>query len=135
MLDFQDAVYGPITYDIAILMRDAFLSWDEEFVLDCIVRYWERAKKGRPARRSGFRRVLPAVEWMGLQRHIKVLGHLLPHQLPRRQAAIPGRSAALHRLCAQGGRALSRRCVRSRACSMISKAAPTKSATRSNRAA
>ena len=45
MLDFQDAVYGPITYDIASLMRDAFLSWDEEFVLDITVRYWQKALK------------------------------------------------------------------------------------------
>ena len=49
MLDFQDAVYGPITYDIASLMRDAFLSWDEEFVLDITVRYWQKALQGRPA--------------------------------------------------------------------------------------
>src|SRR5205814_252234 len=42
VLDFQDAVYGPVTYDIACLMRDAFLSWDEEFVLDITVRYWQK---------------------------------------------------------------------------------------------
>ena len=45
VLDFQDAVYGPVTYDIASLMRDAFLSWDEDFVLDVTVRYWEKARK------------------------------------------------------------------------------------------
>jgi aminoglycoside/choline kinase family phosphotransferase len=45
ILDFQDAVYGPITYDIASLMRDAFLSWDEEFVLDITIRYWQKARK------------------------------------------------------------------------------------------
>ncbi|MGH6638741.1 MAG: aminoglycoside phosphotransferase family protein, partial [Polaromonas sp.] len=45
VLDFQDAVYGPITYDIASLMRDAFLSWEEEFVLDITVRYWQKARK------------------------------------------------------------------------------------------
>jgi aminoglycoside/choline kinase family phosphotransferase len=45
VLDFQDAVHGPITYDIASLMRDAFLSWDEDFVLDITIRYWERARK------------------------------------------------------------------------------------------
>jgi len=58
VLDFQDAVYGPVTYDIACLMRDAFLSWDEEFVLDITVRYWQAAlKAGLPV--TGFRRVLP----------------------------------------------------------------------------
>jgi aminoglycoside/choline kinase family phosphotransferase len=45
VLDFQDAVYGPITYDIASLMRDAFMSWDEDFVIDITVRYWEKARK------------------------------------------------------------------------------------------
>src|SRR6185369_16852229 len=45
VLDFQDAVHGPITYDIACLLRDAFLSWDEEFVLDITIRYWEKARK------------------------------------------------------------------------------------------
>ena len=45
VLDFQDAVHGPITYDIACLMRDAFLSWDEEFVLDVTVRYWQQARR------------------------------------------------------------------------------------------
>jgi N-acetylmuramate 1-kinase len=59
VLDFQDAVEGPITYDIASLMRDAFLSWDEEFVLDITVRYWQAAQKAG----------LPV-----LQRHLKVAG-------------------------------------------------------------
>ena len=74
VLDFQDAVYGPITYDIACLMRDAFLSWDEEFVLDVTVRYWEKAQKaGLPVDRD-FGEFYKAVEWMGLQRHLKVAG-------------------------------------------------------------
>jgi aminoglycoside/choline kinase family phosphotransferase len=74
VLDFQDAVYGPITYDIASLMRDAFLSWDEEFVLDITVRYWEKATKaGLPVDRD-FGEFYRAVEWMGLQRHLKVAG-------------------------------------------------------------
>jgi aminoglycoside/choline kinase family phosphotransferase len=74
VLDFQDAVYGPISYDIASLMRDAFLSWDEEFVLDITVRYWEKATKaGLPVDRD-FGEFYRAVEWMGLQRHLKVAG-------------------------------------------------------------
>ncbi|MGB3070637.1 MAG: phosphotransferase [Ottowia sp.] len=78
VLDFQDALYGPMTYDIASLMRDAFLSWDEEFVLDITVRYWERAKKaglmGFEDWGSDFGSFWRAVEWMGLQRHLKVAG-------------------------------------------------------------
>jgi len=74
VLDFQDAVYGPITYDIACLMRDAFISWDEEFVLDITVRYWQKAlKAGLPVDRD-FGEFYRAVEWMALQRHLKVAG-------------------------------------------------------------
>jgi len=74
VLDFQDAVYGPVTYDIASLMRDAFLSWDEEFVLDVTVRYWERARKAGLPVDPDFGAFYRAVEWMGLQRHLKVAG-------------------------------------------------------------
>ncbi|NML42568.1 phosphotransferase [Ramlibacter sp. G-1-2-2] len=74
VLDFQDAVYGPITYDIACLMRDAFLSWDEEFVLDVTVRYWQKAQKAGLPVDSDFGEFYRAVEWMGLQRHLKVAG-------------------------------------------------------------
>jgi aminoglycoside/choline kinase family phosphotransferase len=74
VLDFQDAVYGPITYDIASLMRDAFLSWDEEFVLDITVRYWQRALKAGLPVDPDFGEFYRGVEWMGLQRHLKVAG-------------------------------------------------------------
>ncbi len=74
VLDFQDAVSGPITYDIASLMRDAFLSWDEEFVLDVTIRYWERARAAGLAVGSDFGAFYRGVEWMGLQRHLKVAG-------------------------------------------------------------
>jgi hypothetical protein len=74
VLDFQDAVHGPITYDIACLMRDAFLSWDEEFVLDITVRYWQQAQKAGLPVDSDFGEFYRGVEWMGLQRHLKVAG-------------------------------------------------------------
>jgi aminoglycoside/choline kinase family phosphotransferase len=74
VLDFQDAVHGPITYDIASLMRDAFLSWDEEFVLDITVRYWKQAQKAGLPVGDDFGEFYRAVEWMGLQRHLKVAG-------------------------------------------------------------
>jgi aminoglycoside/choline kinase family phosphotransferase len=74
VLDFQDAVYGPVTYDIACLMRDAFLSWDEEFVLDITVRYWQKAQKAGLPVDADFGEFYRAVEWMGLQRHLKVAG-------------------------------------------------------------
>jgi aminoglycoside/choline kinase family phosphotransferase len=78
VLDFQDAVYGPITYDVASLMRDAFLTWDEDFVLDITIRYWEKARKAGLMDfedwHSDFGAFYRAVEWMGLQRHLKVAG-------------------------------------------------------------
>jgi aminoglycoside/choline kinase family phosphotransferase len=78
VLDFQDALYGPITYDVASLMRDAFISWDEEFVLDVSIRYWEKARKTGLLDfedwSQDFGAFYRAVEWMGLQRHLKVAG-------------------------------------------------------------
>ena len=74
VLDFQDAVYGPITYDIASLMRDAFLSWEEDFCLDITVRYWEQARRASLPVGEDFGEFYRGVEWMGLQRHLKVAG-------------------------------------------------------------
>jgi aminoglycoside/choline kinase family phosphotransferase len=74
ILDFQDAVYGPITYDIVCLMRDAFVSWEEERVLDWTVRYWEAARAAGLPVQQDFGDFYRAFEWMGLQRHLKVLG-------------------------------------------------------------
>jgi len=74
VLDFQDAVYGPITYDVVSLFRDAFISWPEEQALGWTVRYWERAKRvGLPVG-DDFGAFYRDFEWMGLQRHLKVLG-------------------------------------------------------------
>ncbi|MGZ8209056.1 MAG: aminoglycoside phosphotransferase family protein [Burkholderiales bacterium] len=74
VLDFQDAVYGPITYDVVSLFRDAFLSWPEARVLDWTVRYWERARKAGLPLDPDFATYYRAFEWMGMQRHFKVLG-------------------------------------------------------------
>jgi aminoglycoside/choline kinase family phosphotransferase len=74
VLDFQDAVYGPVTYDLASLLRDAYIQWDEEVVLDWVVRYWQSAKKvGLPVNPDidAFYRDF---EYMALQRHLKILG-------------------------------------------------------------
>jgi aminoglycoside/choline kinase family phosphotransferase len=74
VIDFQDAVYGPITYDIASLTRDAFVSWDEERVIDWSARYWEKAKRAGLPVDPDFSAFYRDFEWMGLQRHLKVLG-------------------------------------------------------------
>ena len=74
VLDFQDAVFGPVTYDLGSLLRDAYVQWDEEIVLDWVVRYWQRAKQlGLPVNPDidGF---YQDFEFMALQRHLKILG-------------------------------------------------------------
>jgi len=74
VLDFQDAVHGPITYDVASLLRDAFISWSEDQEIDWAVRYWEAGRKAALPLPDDFGEFWRAVEWMGLQRHLKVLG-------------------------------------------------------------
>lgn len=74
VIDFQDALMGPVTYDIASLMRDAFISWDEAFVLDVTIRYWEKARKVGIPVPDDFGAFYRSVEFMGVQRHLKVLG-------------------------------------------------------------
>lgn len=74
VLDFQDAVYGALTYDLVSLLKDAYISWEEELVLDLSVRYWQLAKqRGLPVPHD-FADFYRDFEWMGAQRHIKVLG-------------------------------------------------------------
>ena len=74
VLDFQDAVFGPITYDVASLFKDAFVSWEEARVLDWTVRYWEKARRAGLPVNADFGEFYRDFEWMGLQRHLKVLG-------------------------------------------------------------
>ena len=74
VIDYQDAVVGPITYDVASLMRDAFLSWEEPQIIDLAVRYWHQAKKAGLPVSADFSEFYREMEWMGLQRHLKVLG-------------------------------------------------------------
>lgn len=74
ILDFQDAVYGAVTYDLVSLLKDAYIGWEEDQVIDWVVRYWEPARKaGLPVPRD-FSEFYRDFEWMGAQRHIKVLG-------------------------------------------------------------
>ncbi|WP_136418876.1 phosphotransferase [Herbaspirillum sp. ST 5-3] len=74
ILDFQDAVYGPITYDLVSLLRDAYIQWDEEMVLDWAIRYWERARRAGLPVNPDVDAFYRDFEFMGLQRHLKVLG-------------------------------------------------------------
>ena len=74
ILDFQDAVCGPITYDVASMLRDAFISWDEAQELDWAVRYWQQARAAGLPVDADFGEFWRQLEWMGMQRHLKVLG-------------------------------------------------------------
>ncbi len=74
ILDFQDAVYGPITYDLASLYRDAYIEWEEPEQMDWLIRYWDQARKAGLPVQSEFGDFYRDYEWMGLQRHLKVLG-------------------------------------------------------------
>jgi N-acetylmuramate 1-kinase len=74
IIDFQDAVVGPLTYDLVSLLKDAYIRWEEDQVMDWCIRYWELARKAGlnlPAQFGDFYRDF---EWMGLQRHLKILG-------------------------------------------------------------
>jgi len=74
ILDFQDAVWGPITYDAASLLRDAYVSWDEELVLDWLIRYWQHARSAGLPVKKDFDEFYQDFEYMALQRHLKILG-------------------------------------------------------------
>ena len=74
ILDFQDAVYGPITYDAVSLLRDAYIEWDEQQQIDWLVRYWEMARAAGLTVPTAFDVFYRDFEYMGLQRHLKILG-------------------------------------------------------------
>lgn len=74
IIDFQDAVYGPITYDLASLFKDAYIKWDEEIVIDWLIAYWEKARSAGLPVHEDFGQFYRDFELMGVQRHIKVLG-------------------------------------------------------------
>lgn len=74
VLDFQDAVYGPVTYDVTCLFKDAFLSWPEERVRGWLESYWQQASALNIPVQPDFEEFLRASDLMGVQRHLKVIG-------------------------------------------------------------
>ena len=74
ILDFQDAVYGPVTYDLVSLYRDAYIQWAEDQELDFVIRYWEAARRAGLPMATDFHDFYRDYEWMGAQRQLKVLG-------------------------------------------------------------
>lgn len=74
VIDFQDAVYGPVSYDLVSLLRDAYVTWDEDLELDWLIRYWEKARRAGLPVAGDFATFHRDYEWMGVQRQLKVLG-------------------------------------------------------------
>ena len=74
VLDFQDAVYGPVTYDVTCLFKDAFLSWPEERVRGWLESYWQQASALNIPVQPDLEEFLRASDLMGVQRHLKVIG-------------------------------------------------------------
>ncbi|MBL8489772.1 MAG: phosphotransferase [Rhodocyclaceae bacterium] len=74
IIDFQDAVFGPMSYDLVSLFKDAYVDWQEATTLDWLVRYWEKARQAGLPVRADFAEFHRDYEWMGIQRHVKVLG-------------------------------------------------------------
>jgi aminoglycoside/choline kinase family phosphotransferase len=74
VIDFQDAVMGPITYDLVSLLRDAYVSWEEADQLEWAIGYWTDARAAGLPVQADFSDFWMDFEWMGLQRHLKILG-------------------------------------------------------------
>ena len=74
ILDFQDALVGPVTYDLVSLLKDAYIEWDEEIILDHVIRYWEKAQSNHLITNLEFSTFYKDFECMGIQRHLKILG-------------------------------------------------------------
>ena len=74
VLDFQDAVYGPVTYDVTCLFKDAFLSWPEARVRSWLEQYWQQAREEGVPVQPVLDDFLRASDLMGVQRHLKVIG-------------------------------------------------------------
>jgi len=74
VIDFQDAVYGPVTYDLVSIYKDAYVEWEEAQILDWVIRYWESARQAGVPVQADFGEFYRDFEWMGVQRHLKVLG-------------------------------------------------------------
>jgi len=74
VIDFQDALAGPITYDLASLVTDARTTWEEPQQLDWAIRYWEMARAAGLPVDSDFAEFHRAYEWMSLQRNLRILG-------------------------------------------------------------
>ena len=74
IIDFQDAVNGPISYDLVSLLKDAYFELEEDFILDMVIRYWEAIINAKLITKNEFADFFKSFEWLGVQRHLKILG-------------------------------------------------------------
>ena len=74
IIDFQDAVNGPISYDLASLIMDARTTWEEPQQLDWAIRYWQMARDAKLAVPDDFANFHTDYGFMGLQRNLRILG-------------------------------------------------------------
>ena len=74
ILDFQDAVLGPMTYDLVSLLKDAYIELEEEDAIDLVINFWEKAVDKNLLQKGDFSDFFMQYELMGVQRHLKVLG-------------------------------------------------------------
>ena len=71
IIDFQDAMLGPLTYDLVSLLKDCYIQWPTERVMHWLNLFYERSESAQQLSRPAFKR---AFDLCGLQRHLKVLG-------------------------------------------------------------
>jgi len=74
IIDYQDALLGPITYDVASLVMDARITWEEAQQLDWTIRYWQAARQAGLPVAADFAEFHRACDWMALQRNLRILG-------------------------------------------------------------
>ena len=71
VIDYQDAVIGPVTYDIVSLLKDCYVTWDDGLIDDMLESFFNRIKSSKINNISDFRYWF---DMTGLQRHIKAIG-------------------------------------------------------------
>lgn len=74
VIDYQDALVGPISYDIASLVTDARTTWEEPQQLDWAIRYWEKARAAKLPVPDDFADFHRQYEWISLQRNLRIMG-------------------------------------------------------------
>ena len=74
VIDFQDAVHGPYSYDVVSLLRDCYLRWEPETVIRWALTYWQAARADGLLADVSEAQFLRDFDLMGLQRHLKVMG-------------------------------------------------------------